>query len=156
MKGKQNKRWETLGFRDLGIDNLYSLLSFRQRIFVVEQECPYEDLDGVDQSSDHIMCFDGSDIIAYSRSSPPATGSNSSALSRIAVCHLNRNAGLGRELLKKSIDFNFAKWPDSQICISAQTYLIEFYQSLGFLSVGSDYQEDGIPHIKMVLALTKY
>ncbi len=145
------RKWETRGFRELGVDNLYSMLAFRQKIFVVEQDCSYEDLDGLDQVSDHIMCFDGPEIIAYARATPPRVRSNNSSLSRISVCHANRDSGLGRELLDKSIDFNFKKWPSHKISISAQTYLIKFYQSLGFQIQGPEYQEDGIPHVKMIL-----
>ena len=146
-----NLRWQILKFDELNTCQLYSILELRQEIFVVEQACAYLDLDRLDQTASHIMCIHKNSTIAYARALPPARDSGESSLSRIVVSREMRGTGIGRELVSRAIESNLKIWPMCQIRISAQTYLINFYNALGFTVSGLEYLEDGIPHIKMVL-----
>ena len=143
-------RWQSLKFSDLDKSQMYSILELRQKVFVVEQNCAYQDLDGLDQVASHVTCIQKSKIIAYARGLPPAKGSSYSTLGRIVVAVEKRGAGLGRELMKKSIENNLLQWPNRMIRISAQSYLIDFYKDFGFEVKGSEYLEDGIPHTQMI------
>ena len=143
-------RWQTFKFSDLDRSLLYSILELRQQVFVVEQNCAYQDLDGLDQFASHVTCIQNNKIIAYSRGLPPSKDSIYSTLGRILVAVEKRGAGLGRELIKRSIDNNLLEWPNRMIRISAQSYLIDFYKDFGFEVKGSEYLEDGIPHTQMI------
>ena len=143
-------RWQSLKFSDLDKSQMYSILELRQKVFVVEQNCAYQDLDGLDQVASHVTCIQNNKIIAYARGLPPAKGSIYSTLGRILVAAEKRGAGLGRELIKRSIENNLLEWPNRMIRISAQSYLIDFYKDLGFEVKGSEYLEDGIPHTQMI------
>ena len=142
--------WQTFKFSDLDKSLMYSILELRQKVFVVEQNCSYRDLDGLDQVASHVTCIQNKKIIAYSRGLPPSRDSIYSTLSRILVAVEKRGAGLGRELIRRSIDNNTLEWPNRMIRISAQSYLIDFYTEFGFEVKGSEYLEDGIPHTQMI------
>jgi ElaA protein len=142
--------WQTTEFARLGVDALYTVLRLRQAVFVVEQACLYQDLDGLDQQGTHMLCWDGEELAAYQRCLPPGASFRESAIGRIVVAPSYRNSGLGRELVVRGINHNLAQWPDSGIRINAQSYLREFYAGLGFDPVGTEYDEDGIPHQQMV------
>tara|TARA_B100000579_G_scaffold321842_1_gene271550 strand:- start:708 stop:1193 length:486 start_codon:yes stop_codon:yes gene_type:complete len=142
--------WQAFRFADLDKSLMYSILELRQKVFVVEQNCAYRDLDGLDQVASHITCIQNNKIIAYARGLPPLKDSIYSTLGRILVAVEKRGAGLGRELVQRSIDFNLLEWPNRMIRISAQSYLIDFYQGFGFEVKGSEYLEDGIPHTQMI------
>ena len=150
MMDKNELKWQALKFSDLDKSQMYSILELRQKVFVVEQNCAYQDLDGLDQVASHVTCIQKSKIIAYARGLPPAKGSSYSTLGRIVVAVEKRGAGLGRELIKRSIENNLLEWPNRMIRISAQSYLIDFYKDLGFEVKGSEYLEDGIPHTQMI------
>ena len=147
---KNQLKWQALKFSDLDKSQVYSILELRQKVFVVEQNCAYQDLDGLDQVASHVTCIQKSQIIAYARGLPPAKDSSYSTLGRIVVAVEKRGAGLGRELIKRSIENNLLEWPNRMIRISAQSYLIDFYKDLGFEVKGSEYLEDGIPHTQMI------
>jgi ElaA protein len=106
-------------------------------VFVVEQNCPYPDLDGLDLHGWHMRCLQGGTVLAYQRCLPPGVAYPESSL--------------GRELVQRGIDFNRQRWPEADIYIGAQAYLLAFYSSLGFVSEGEPYLEDGILHIHMRL-----
>lgn len=145
-----NFRWETLSFRELDIDRLYTAMRLRQAVFVVEQACTYLDMDGLDQDSMHMFCWRGDELLAYQRCLPPGLGFAESALGRIVVAAEGRGLQLGRELVQRGIDHNLSNWPGSNIRIGAQSHLAAFYTSLGFTAVGAEYIEDGIPHLHMI------
>jgi ElaA protein len=145
-----NQHWETLSFDQLSTTQLYKIMQLRQRVFVVEQDCIFLDLDDLDQCGVHILCWRGSELIAYQRCLPPGQGFIDSALGRIAVAPEARGIKLGQELVQRGIDHNFSRWPDNDIQIGAQAHLIDFYANLGFVSCNDEYVEDGIPHIHMI------
>lgn len=146
--------WSTHRFAKLDIHALYEILALRQDIFVVEQDCPYQDLDGLDQHAYHMSCRDNGELLAYQRCLPPGISYPESSIGRIIVSAAARGRKLGRELVQRGIDFNRAHWPDHDIRIGAQAHLADFYGSLGFEIDGEQYVEDGIPHVHMVLATT--
>ena len=143
-------KWQTLAFNELGLDQLYRVLALRQRVFVVEQQCAYLDLDDKDQAAVHILGIDNGSLIAYQRCLPPGSSYPlESSLGRIVVHPDHRGTQLGRALVTLGINYNSDTWPGSDICISAQAHLQRFYASLGFIAEGPEYPEDGIPHRKM-------
>lgn len=143
--------WLNTPFAALDAAQLYALLQLRQEVFVVEQNCAYADLDGLDQQGWHMRCLDGDTVLAYQRCLPPGVSYPESSLGRIVVSPWARGTGLGRNLVQRGIDFNRQQWPQSDIYIGAQAYLEAFYSSLGFVSEGESYLEDGIPHLHMRL-----
>ncbi|WP_116367962.1 GNAT family N-acetyltransferase [Parahaliea mediterranea] len=142
-------RWEIKRFEALSLKELYAALQLRQAVFVVEQDCPYQDLDGLDQDALHLLCWRGDALLATLRCLPPGLSYAQSSLGRIVVSPEARGLKLGRELVQRGIDFNLAQWPSSGIRIGAQAYLLDFYTSLGFVSEGDEYLEDGILHVHM-------
>jgi ElaA protein len=142
--------WQVLGFDQLSTTQLYKIMQLRQRVFVVEQDCVFLDLDGLDQHALHILCWREAELIAYQRSLPPGQGFPDSSLGRITVAPEARGLQLGRELVQRGIDHNHTTWPDNDIQIGAQSHLESFYASLGFVSCNDEYMEDGIPHIHMI------
>lgn len=142
-------QWQTLAFTELKLEQLYALLRLRQAVFVVEQESIYLDLDDLDQQALHMLVVEKGELLAYQRCLPPGLSYPESALGRIVVAPPARGRDLGRELVRRGIDYNLRHWPDSDICINAQCYLQRFYQELGFTPEGEEYMEDGIPHIRM-------
>ena len=144
--------WSIQAFAELDTETLYDILSLRQAIFVVEQNCPYQDMDGLDRAAFHMICREGSTLLAYQRCLPPGLSYAESSIGRIIVAATARGRQLGRELVQRGIDFNRRQWPDVDIRIGAQAHLAAFYGSLGFELQGEEYVEDGIPHVHMVLA----
>ena len=144
-------RWQTLAYTELDTNQLYRIMRLRQLVFIVEQDCVYPDLDGLDQVSVHLCVWRDHELLAYLRCLPPGLDYTGSALGRIVVSRQARGLKLGRELVRRGISFNLKTWPASNILIGAQTHLQKFYQGLGFETVGDSYTENGIPHIKMLL-----
>ncbi len=146
-----DRRWLNTPFSELAAEQLYALLQLRQEVFVVEQNCVYPDLDGLDRASWHMRCLAGDAVLAYQRCLPPGLAYPESSLGRIVVAPATRGSGLGRDLVLRGIEFNRRQWPGADIFIGAQAYLEAFYHSLGFVSEGDPYLEDGILHIHMRL-----
>jgi len=142
--------WQTTSFQALGNDELYKILRLRQEVFVIEQQCLYQDLDGNDQQATHILCWLGAELMAYQRCLPPGTSYNESSIGRILVAPAARGGGLGRALVARGIAHNTQHWPDNDIRINAQSYLQGFYTDLGFATQGDAYDEDGIMHVQML------
>lgn len=140
-------------FDELSTKDLYELLRLRQEVFVVEQECPYLDADGSDYDSYHLMGRDESGRIqAYTRLVPKGISyENYASIGRVATSKAVRGQGMGRVVMQKSLEAIRSLFPDDPVKISAQCYLITFYESLGFQVVGEEYLEDDIPHIGMKL-----
>lgn len=143
-------QWQTTSFTGLNQQQLYAALRLRQQVFVVEQSCIYLDLDGLDQHAFHVLCWRDTELLAYQRCLAPGSSYRDSALGRIVVAPQARGAQLGRELVQRGISHNLEKWPQSDIRINAQAYLRDFYTTLGFDSLGDEYDEDGIPHLQML------
>jgi ElaA protein len=137
-------------FEDLTTSELYNIMSFRQSIFVVEQDCPYLDADYLDQDSWHVWYIEEGQIVAYTRLIPKGKSyDHYSSIGRVAVNKTHRGTGLGKKLMAFSID-KLLRLEGGPVKISAQTYTISFYQSLGFVADGEEYLEDDIPHIAMI------
>jgi len=143
-------RWNTVAFDDLSNNELYQIMRLRQDIFIIEQNCFYSDLDGLDQTARHMLAWEDGALLAYLRALPPGCSYPQSSLGRIAVADLARGRQLGRELVQRGITHNLQHWPGSDIQIGAQAHLSQFYSSLGFKTVGQEYIEDGIPHCHML------
>lgn len=137
-------------FNELTIDELYEILRVRAEVFVVEQNCPYLDPDGKDRDSEHLMFWEDEKIIAYARVLKPGISYEESSIGRVLVTEEYRKKSLGKKLVQEAINHIIEAWEEKKIRISAQGYLIRFYEELGFKSVSEMYMEDDIPHIEML------
>ncbi len=145
--------WNLKKYKDLTLDEFHHILQLRINVFVVEQDCPYPELDGKDKLAYHFFAFaeeNTEQILAYTRIFKPGDYYKEAAIGRVVVHPDFRKDGLGYQLMVKSIDQTEKLFHTNNIKIGAQTYLQKFYKSLGFKKVGKDYIEDGIPHIYMI------
>ena len=140
-------------FEDLSKKELYELLQLRAAVFVVEQECVYQDLDGKDEKALHALGIKNNKIVAYTRIFKPGDYFEEASIGRVVVKSAERKYGYGYDIMKASIDAVKEHFGGTSIHLSAQTYLKKFYNSLGFEQVGEGYLEDGIPHIGMTKRL---
>ena len=140
-------KWNCKLYCDLSLNELYSILKIRQEVFIIEQNCNYLDADGYDVNSTHLFAYKNDKIIAYMRIIDSEEIPNHVIFGRILVKKEFRNIGLGKEIMKRGIALFD---PKQTIFMSAQVYLKEFYQSFNFISIGDEYFEDDIPHIKMI------
>ncbi len=146
--------WEIKPFKALSIDELYDLLKLRTDVFVVEQNCPYPEVDNKDRHSDtlHLIGRDQEgDISAYLRIIPPGLSYPQASIGRVVVEKSKRGKGICGQMVKKAIAQIAVTWPGKEIKIGAQQYLQQFYESHGFQVASDMYIEDGIPHLDMVL-----
>lgn len=138
-------------YADLSRDDLYRILRLRAEVFVVEQNCPYQDLDDKDQLSHHVWAEDADLMAAYTRIVPPGVSYDGySSIGRVVTSPQSRGTGIGKTLMAKSVDVCLELYPDLPIKISAQHYLVRFYNGFGFEAVGEVYLEDDIDHIAMI------
>jgi len=137
-------------FNELTIHELYSLLQLRSEVFVVEQDCVYQDIDGKDNEALHIFGIKEENVVAYTRCFPPETYFKEAAIGRVVVQENQRKYGYGHIIMKASILAIKERYSSEKIKISAQEHLKKFYESHGFKQEGKGYFEDGIPHIGMV------
>ena len=144
-------RWQIALFDDFSTRELYTVMHLRQEVFVLEQNCVYPDLDGLDIDSTHILYWEDGELLAYLRCLGPGLSYPQSSIGRIVVSPKARGRDLGRELVKQGIAYNLKAWPGSDIRIGAQAYLEKFYTDLGFVTDGEPYIEDGIEHVHMNL-----
>ena len=136
-------------FNELNIDELYQILRLRSEVFVVEQDCVYQDLDNKDQKALHLFISGNNEIRGYTRLFKEGDYFDNASIGRVVVSGNHRDKKLGHILMKESIDAILKHFHTSKITLSAQTYLKKFYESHGFQQVGEGYLEDGIPHIEM-------
>lgn len=146
-----NIKWIYKPFNQLTPLELYAILHLRNEVFVVEQNCVFQDADNKDQDSYHVMGWDGDQLVAYTRLVPGGVAYEESSIGRVVTCPKMRKTGLGKKLMQESIDILYNIWGKRSIKIGAQLYLKNFYESLGFQQTSSVYLEDGIEHIEMVL-----
>lgn len=144
--------WVYKKFDELSPAELYAIMRLRNEVFVVEQNCVYQDADGKDPGSWHLAGWDHENLVAYTRIIPPGISYKEASIGRVVTSPRYRGTGAGRELMKQSISKVFSQFSCTVIRIGAQLYLTGFYQSLGFIQTGDEYLEDGIPHIEMVLS----
>ncbi|WP_435578595.1 GNAT family N-acetyltransferase [Gilvibacter sp.] len=147
---KTDLKIEVKTFEQLNIRELYELLQLRCEVFVVEQDCVYQDLDGKDQKALHIIGTRNDKIVAYTRCFKPGDYFPEAAIGRVVVEEKHRKDGYGHQIMQASIEAITDTYNTSVIKLSAQTYLIDFYNSHGFQTTGDSYLEDGIPHIAMI------
>lgn len=144
--------WEYRSFKDLSNDTLYKILQLRAAVFVVEQNCAYQDIDDKDRKAIHLWAEDeAGNIQAYCRLLPEGISYNEPSIGRVLTSESSRGTGLGRLMMEKAIAFITHEWQSPTTRISAQLYLKVFYESLGFQQIGDSYLEDNIPHIEMLL-----
>ena len=143
-------RWACLPFAALTVATLHALVKLRQDVFVVEQLCPYPDLDGRDPDCLHLYAEDDQGVLAYLRIVPPSRHeSGCPSLGRVCTAARARRDGYGRELVQRGLVELTAAHPDQDCVIGAQGYLRRFYESCGFVVFDQPYVEDGIPHFHM-------
>lgn len=140
----------TKNFEELTTQELYNVLQLRSEVFVVEQDCVYQDIDGKDQEALHVLGYDNSILVAYTRIFKPGYYFEESSIGRVVVQQKARKFKYGYAIMKASIDAIKTHYDVTTIKISAQVYLKKFYNNLEFIEVGEEYLEDGIPHINML------
>ena len=141
-------------FQQLSADTLYQLIRLRLDVFVVEQNCPYQDLDNKDTltSTRHLYLKDDDRVIAYARCLAPGVRfDQGAAIGRVVVARQFRRQGYARVIMQQAIATCRRQWPDQPVMLSAQVYAMELYRGLGFQATGLPYDEDDIPHQDMVL-----
>ncbi|WP_299493238.1 GNAT family N-acetyltransferase [uncultured Shewanella sp.] len=149
--------WKSVVFSQLTLNELYELLKLRVDVFVVEQNCPYPELDDKDRLTDsrHLMGMDDEgNIICYARILAPGVSYSESAIGRVLVKQAARGGGKATQLMRQAIDVALQSWPEHDIQLGAQAYLVGFYENLGFKTVSDVYLEDDIPHVDMRLKVT--
>lgn len=147
--------WQCLPFSRLTTHQLYALLKVRVDVFVVEQTCPYQELDDKDTHPGvlHLIGYDGDVIVAYARLLPPGLSYPSASIGRVLTVSAKRGSGLGYTLIEQALATCEVNWPGQNIEIGAQDHLRRFYEHFGFEATSTMYLEDDIPHVDM--ALTK-
>lgn len=147
-----NITWKIKSYSDLTKDEFYDIIKLRIDVFIVEQNCPYPDIDGKDLTSVHILGYQSNNILsAYCRILPPGVLFNEPAIGRVVTSGMARGKGIGKELMRLTIEETKRIYESSPIRISAQLYLKKFYEEFGFKKVSEEYLEDNIPHIEMLL-----
>jgi ElaA protein len=143
--------WRIKPFDELSAPELYSIMQLRNEVFVVEQDCVFQDADDRDQASYHLMGWQQETLVAYSRIVPPAVAfDREPSIGRVATLKIVRGQGYGKDLMKKSIEELRSRFGNVPYKIGAQLYLKKFYELFGFEQSGEPYLEDGIPHIHMI------
>ena len=144
--------FKCIRFEALSLQELYEVLALRNEVFIVEQNCPFQDLDGKDQLAWHCLGFDNNQkIVAYTRLFGKSIYYDGFvSIGRVVTSPQARGGGIGKILMQKSIEYCQQLFGNEPIKIGAQVYLLKFYESLGFKSIGQDYLEDGIGHTIMV------
>ncbi|MBO6879295.1 GNAT family N-acetyltransferase [Winogradskyella sp.] len=141
---------KTKTFQELNTEELYDLLQLRSEVFVVEQDCVYQDIDGKDQKALHILGYRDRKLVAYTRIFKPGDYFDEASIGRVVVKENARQYKYGYDIMTASIQAIKDYYNESKIRISAQIYLKRFYNNLNFKEVGEEYLEDGIPHINMI------
>jgi len=142
--------WHIKTFDQLSAHELYDILQERTRVFVVEQECAYLEVDGKDQASYHLFKVENEQIIAYIRLIPKGVSYKEASFGRVLVHEDYRKTGLGRELVQKGLAFLGDAMGENVVRIQAQSHLQRFYASFGFQAISDVYDDDGIPHVDMI------
>ncbi|MBC9795884.1 GNAT family N-acetyltransferase [Sinomicrobium weinanense] len=137
-------------FDELTTGELYDMLQLRSEVFVVEQDCVYQDIDGKDRKALHLIGKKQGKVVAYTRLFPGGGYFDEASIGRVVVKEEERKYGYGHDIIKASIAAIGDHFKEYRIKISAQKYLIRFYEKHGFVQVGEEYLEDGIPHIGMI------
>jgi ElaA protein len=151
--------WQWSAFNQLSVEDLYTVLQVRQMVFVVEQTCPYLDVDGADAKAHHLLGWtqrEGTKMLAaYARIFPPGIKYREASIGRVVTHPLMRRKGMGEALMAEALRRLAALAPGAAVRIGAQMYLERFYEKSGFRRVSEPYDEDGIVHIEMLRAAAR-
>jgi len=142
--------WEIKAFAELSSIQLYDILKLRNEVFIVEQNCPYQDIDGKDLKALHLMGSEAGQLAAYCRLLPAGVSYPEASIGRVISSPRYRAKGLGQALMHHAIEAMEAQFGKAPIHIGAQYYLKRFYESFGFIQTSDIYLEDGIEHIEML------
>ncbi len=146
--------WQWLNFEQFSASTLYAVLALRSEVFVLEQTCIYQDIDGLDPACWHLLGWQAIDgvpqLVAYLRGLPPGLKFTQASLGRVLTASAVRGSGTGRALLNEGLQRMQHQFPDQAIRIAAQCYLQSFYEDFGFVACSDMYDEDGIAHIDMM------
>lgn len=137
-------------FNELNTEEIYDILKLRNEVFIVEQECAYQDCDGRDKNAYHLMIIDDGEIASYLRILGKGVSYNEISIGRVIVNPKYRKKGLARKMMLKALEFIQNELNEDSIRIEAQAYLVKFYESLGFKKVSEVFLEDNIPHVEML------
>ncbi|WP_284651037.1 GNAT family N-acetyltransferase [Flavobacterium terrisoli] len=141
--------WKIKRFEALSVKEFYNLLQLRAEVFIVEQNCVYQDIDGKDEKALHLIGEDNGEVVAYARLFKPHDYFEQASIGRVVVKETYRDKKIGHILMQEAIQGLKSHFDQSKITISAQLYLKKFYESHGFIQTSEMYLEDDIPHIEM-------
>lgn len=142
--------WILKPFQALQLEELYAFGQLRQEVFIIEQNCPYLDFDGKDADCHHLMGYQGEALVAYTRLVPMGVSyPDAVSIGRVVSSPALRGQGIGKMLMQESLAAVEGLWGTVPITISAQDYLLRFYEDFGFVDSGKKYLEDAIPHTEM-------
>ncbi|MFO2462116.1 GNAT family N-acetyltransferase [Pseudomonas sp. 15FMM2] len=143
--------WVCKHHTDVGKEQLYAILGLRQEVFVVEQKCLYQDIDGQDLAGDtyHLMAWKEDELVAYLRLLDPESQGGDVVVGRVIVAASARGTGLGHQMMEETLERIEEIWPETPVFLSAQAHLQAYYGRYGFVVAGEEYLEDDIPHIGM-------
>jgi len=139
-------------FNDLTPAELYDLLRLRTQVFVVEQNCVFQDMDNKDQLCSHLLLYGDDQLVAYARILPPGVYYAEASIGRVITSLKSRGTGTGKVLMETAVATAMNLYPDQPLRIGAQLYALKFYERFGFKRDGEVYVEDGIDHVEMILA----
>lgn len=145
-----NMIWKIKTFDEFTVPELYAVLKARIDVFVIEQNCPYPDLDNYDQKAIHIWAEENGDVLAYCRVFNKGIKYDETSLGRVLTTEKARGKSLGKLLIKYAVETIENRFHTPEIKISAQDYLLKFYSDFGFVDTGKKYLEDDIPHTEMI------
>jgi ElaA protein len=143
--------WTTKHFNDLSVHEYHDLLYLRTEVFVVEQDCPYQEVDDKDKASFHLVGKTANgNVVAVSRILPPGVSYKEVSVGRVAIKQNSRGKGIADKMMLETFEFIKHEFGEVPVRISAQEYLLNFYNKHGFKQVGEMYLEDDIPHVEMI------
>ena len=145
-------RWQWCSFSELSAAEVYAVLAARSEVFVLEQNCVYRDMDGLDRQAQHLIAWDAAALAGYLRILTPGLKFRERSIGRVLTALPYRRSGIGRELMARALQRLDAEHPGEPLRIGAQARLEAFYASFGFVRASDVYLEDAIPHIEMFRA----
>ncbi len=151
MRKQTDTRWQWKPYADLSMPEAVAIFRLRQDVFIVEQDCPFHDIDGEDDDALHLMGWQGDQLVATLRLFPfYEKYQGRTSVGRICSAESVRGSGIGRQLVQTALDHIDEHYPEQETEIGAQLYLKRFYESFGFVQSSDVYDEDGIDHIHMI------
>lgn len=150
MTAHKDVDWKHAAFDALSVQELHDLLQLRSEVFVVEQACVFQDIDGADPQAQHLLGYDGTELVAYARFFPAGVKFAEASIGRVLTRRTARGNGLGHVLMDKAMSSVCTQWGPQPIRIGAQARLQKYYSRHGFVDVNRPYIEDGIDHLEMV------